>query len=68
MASSNYTSIAANIAAKSDGTVWVWGYNGVTQSTPVQISGLTGVIAVGTSVNQTTTTLFTALRACSKSF
>jgi uncharacterized repeat protein (TIGR01451 family) len=44
-----------SVAAKADGTVWAWGYNGtgelgngtvVDQSAPVQATGLTGVIAV----------------------
>lgn len=55
----NVTGIVAgmyhNIALKSDGTVWTWGYNGHGElgdgstnnaSTPVQVSGLTDVIAI----------------------
>jgi alpha-tubulin suppressor-like RCC1 family protein len=55
----NIVAIAAgdahNLAVKSDGTVWAWGYNASGQlgdgttsnrSAPVQVSGLTGVIAV----------------------
>lgn len=44
-----------NVAAKTDGTVWTWGYNGQFQlgdgsgtdrASPVQVAGLTNVVAV----------------------
>ena len=44
-----------SLALQSNGTVWAWGYNGLGQlgnstntssNTPVQVSGLTGVIAI----------------------
>lgn len=44
-----------NLALRSDGTVWAWGWNGVNQLgngtstdayTPVQVSGLTNVVAI----------------------
>jgi alpha-tubulin suppressor-like RCC1 family protein len=44
-----------NLALRSDGTVWAWGWNGVNQlgngvpgdaHTPVQVSGLTNVVAI----------------------
>ncbi len=44
-----------NLALRSDGTVWAWGWNGVAQlgdgttndaHTPVQVSGLTNVVAI----------------------
>jgi len=44
-----------NLALRSDGTVWAWGWNGVDQlgdgatadaHTPVQVSGLTNVVAI----------------------
>ncbi|MGH9224983.1 MAG: RHS repeat-associated core domain-containing protein [Acidimicrobiales bacterium] len=47
-----------SLAAKSDGTAWAWGYNSngqlgdgttTSRSTPVQVSGLTGVVAVSAS-------------------
>ena len=59
--SSRVTKIAVGgghtIVLKSDGTVWTWGYNGFGQlgdgtttnrTTPVQVSGLTGVTAIAT--------------------
>jgi len=44
-----------SLAVKADGTVWAWGYNAYGQlgdgtttqrNTPVQVSGLTNVVAV----------------------
>jgi alpha-tubulin suppressor-like RCC1 family protein len=58
---SNVIAVAAgdseSMALKSDGTVWVWGYNGngqlgigttspSQQTTPVQVNGLSGVLAI----------------------
>jgi alpha-tubulin suppressor-like RCC1 family protein len=58
---SNVIAVAAgdgeSMALKSDGTVWVWGYNGngqlgigtmspLQQTTPVQVNGLSGVLAI----------------------
>lgn len=57
---SNVAAIAAakgyhTVALKEDGTVWTWGYNGygqlgdgttITRRTPVQVSGLSDVIAI----------------------
>jgi alpha-tubulin suppressor-like RCC1 family protein len=49
-----------SLAAKGDGTVWAWGYNGNGQvgdgsttrrTTPVQVSGLSGVTAVAAGVS-----------------
>ncbi|MBI4930638.1 MAG: PKD domain-containing protein [Bacteroidetes bacterium] len=46
-----------SMALKNDGTVWAWGYNGdgalgdgtnTDRLTPVQVSGLTGIIAIST--------------------
>jgi hypothetical protein len=60
------TAIAAgsthSLAVKSDGTVWVWGYNrsgqlgispdpNLRRLTPVQVSGLTGVITIAAGSN-----------------
>jgi len=52
----NITAVAGHFALRADGTVWSWGHNlygvlgdGTTidRTTPVQVSGLTGVIAIG---------------------
>src|SRR5437763_1373365 len=49
-----------SVALKGDGTVWGWGYNGsgelgdgttTDRATPVQASGLSGVVAIGSGVN-----------------
>ena len=66
-AASSWTSTAAvggnhTVAVKSDGTVWAWGYNSTGQLgdktttdqwQPVQVTGLSGVVAVAAGIAHT---------------
>lgn len=58
-----YGGDAAYAVRKSDGTVWAWGHNSTgelgdgnlnSSKTPVQVSGLTGVVAVSGGINTQT--------------
>lgn len=59
----NFTAVAAgtnqSVFAKSDGTAWACGYLGNPESTPIQVAGLSGIVAVATS--STTTTKYHSL-------
>jgi hypothetical protein len=56
------------VAVKADGTVWAWGYNGfarlgtgrTNRSIPVQVPGVTGIVAISAGVAHTVASRATA--------